>query len=194
MATVQWRWTATRPSGWVASTTATGLTERLCSTSCCGTSARSSQSSTPTTAWPAELTRPYSTRSGVPEWSWASREYMDAPFHRTFFCWFLSFVSRINRILLNSAKSMASCLLLNKRFINVVLLWWYLQSIYVSECFFCVDPTKKKSYFLWCLWRKVTNHLDQSYNMSQKLNSNVTMWGVDWFDSSFWFFAPFERS
>lgn len=64
MATVQWRWTATRPSGWVASTTATGLTERLCSTSCCGTSARSSQSSTPTTAWPAELTRPDSTRSG----------------------------------------------------------------------------------------------------------------------------------
>lgn len=74
-ATVQWRLTVTQLSAWVASRRVTELTERLCSTSCCDMSARSSRSFTPTTVWPAE--KDHGGEEPTPEWGRVNREHMD---------------------------------------------------------------------------------------------------------------------
>lgn len=54
MVTAPWRWTGTLLSEWAVSRTVTAVTGRRCSASCCGVSATSSQSFTPTTVWRAE--------------------------------------------------------------------------------------------------------------------------------------------
>ncbi len=155
MATARWRWTVTRPSGWVVSRTVTVVTGRRCWASCCDVSATSSRSFTPTTAWPAEGRGHYTVEArrrpegaGQTEETWlatlASLALITA---KTFSVQFVKFLwlkqTKLSdkKLNLEVRSSWLPVFLLRTKkraLINVVLLCWCLRNIYIYQNSFWV--------------------------------------------------------